>query len=266
MHGHAVHHRTHFHGFAVVGDHDELSLRAHIGQHAIEAADVGFVERRVDFVEDAEWTWRIFEDGDQQRERGERFFPAREQQNVLQTLARRLRDDVNARFAGAVGFAQAHFAMAAAEERDKGDGEVGVDEVERFLEFLLGDGVELVDGELRVLDGGDQVVAFAAQESVALLTFLEFLEGHHVDRAHGVDPGFHFVVAGFGGDEIFADQELTLLQRDEFFGLRVQFSDAGLAQIIAVGVVARFFDLVLVALGPQFFERGPLAAKFFIEM
>ena len=88
----------------------------------------------------------------------------------------------------------------------KGDGEVGVDEVERFLEFLFGDGVELVDGELRVLDGSDQVVAFAAQESVALLAFLEFLERHHVDRAHGVDAGFHFVVIGFGGDEIFADQ------------------------------------------------------------
>ena len=85
-----------------------------------------------------------------------------------------------------------------------------VDEVERFLEFLFGDGIELVDGELRILDGSDQVVAFAAQERVALLAFLEFLERHHVDRAHGVDAGFHFVVAGFGGDQIFADQQLAL--------------------------------------------------------
>ena len=173
---------------------------------SIEAADVGLVERRVHFVEDAERARLIAEDGDEQRQRSERFFAAGKQQNVLQALAGRLRDDVDAAIAGAIGLAQAHLAVTAAEERLKGDGELRVDESEGVLELLARDFVELVNGELRVLDGLHEVVAFAAQETFALLAFLKFLERHHVDRAHGFDARLHFVVIRFGGDELFADQ------------------------------------------------------------
>ena len=65
-------------------------------QHVGEPADVGFVERRVDFVEHAEGAGLVLEDADQQRERGERLFAAGEQQHVLQLLARRRGDDVDA--------------------------------------------------------------------------------------------------------------------------------------------------------------------------
>ncbi len=80
-------------------DDDELCLRAHFGQHFVEAAHVGFVERCVNFVENAEWARLITKYCDQQRERRERFFAPGEQQDILQALARRLGDDVDSHFA-----------------------------------------------------------------------------------------------------------------------------------------------------------------------
>ena len=189
-----------------MGDDDELGLAAHFGEHAIEASDVGFVERRVHFVENAERAGRVAEDGDKQRERGESLFAAGEKQNVLQALARRLRDDVDAGIAGAIGLAEAHLPVAAAEEGLERDGELRVDEGERVFKFCARDFVELVNSELRVLDGLHEVVALAPQEVFALLAFLEFLKRHHVDRAHGLDARFHFVVTRFSGDQLFTDQ------------------------------------------------------------
>ena len=54
--------------------------------------------------------------------------------------------------------------------------------------------------------------------------------------------------------QLFADQQLRLL-RDQLFGLRVEFGDARLPQVIAVRVVARLLDLPLAALGAQLVER-----------
>ena len=59
-----------------MGDDDELRLPAHFGEHSVEAADVGFVERRIHFVEDTEGARRIAEHGDEERERGKRLLSA----------------------------------------------------------------------------------------------------------------------------------------------------------------------------------------------
>src|SRR5580704_4387066 len=66
LHGYAVEDRAHFHGFAVVGYYDELSLRAHFLEHFVEAAYVGFVQRGVHFVQNAERAWLIAENRDEQ--------------------------------------------------------------------------------------------------------------------------------------------------------------------------------------------------------
>src|ERR1700692_1248295 len=66
LHGDAVEYGAGLHGFAVMGDDDELRLAAHVADEAGEAADVGFVERRVHFVEDAERARLVAEDGDEQ--------------------------------------------------------------------------------------------------------------------------------------------------------------------------------------------------------
>ena len=129
----------------------------------------------------------------------------------------------------------------------KATAKLGVDCREGIFEFLPRDLIEFGDGLLRILDGFDEIVALAAQERVALLTFLVFLERHHVDRAHGFDARFHVVVGRLRGGEFFAGQQIRL-QADQFLGLRVQFGDAGLAQIFAVGIVAGLFDFAMIAL------------------
>ena len=119
-----------------MSDDDELRLRAHRSDHIREAPDVGFVQRRVHFVQNAERAGLIFENGDEQSERGKSLFASAEQLDILQTLARRLRGNVNARVAGAVYFRQAHFAGAAAEERAEGFRKIRVDCGEGLLESL----------------------------------------------------------------------------------------------------------------------------------
>ncbi len=88
-----------------------------------------------------------------------------------------------------------------------------IDEVEGLLKFLSRDLLELLNGELRVLNRLHEVVALATQKFLALLAFLEFLERHHVHGAHGFDARFHLVVICFGGDEFFAHEKLRF-ERD----------------------------------------------------
>src|ERR1700730_2290201 len=85
LHRNTVKNGTHLHSLAIVRDYDELSLRAHLGEHLVKTPDVGFVQRRVHFVEDAERAGLVTEHGDQQCQRRERFFTAGEQKNILQT-------------------------------------------------------------------------------------------------------------------------------------------------------------------------------------
>ena len=68
-----------------------------------EAADVGLVERGVDFVEDAEGRGLELEDADEERERGEGFFSAGEEEDVLELFAGRRGDDVDAGLGGVAG-------------------------------------------------------------------------------------------------------------------------------------------------------------------
>ena len=65
LHGHAVKHTAHLHGLAVVRDDDELRLAAHLADQSREAPDVGFIERRIDFIKDAERAWLVAEDGNE---------------------------------------------------------------------------------------------------------------------------------------------------------------------------------------------------------
>jgi len=60
-----------------VGDDHELRLDAHFLDEVGEAADVGFVEGGVDFVEDAERAGRELEDGGEQGNGGEPFLRRR---------------------------------------------------------------------------------------------------------------------------------------------------------------------------------------------
>src|SRR5918996_2283966 len=84
------------HGPAIVGDNDELRMLLHPAKHLDETADIRIVERRVDFVEQTERTRLVFEHREHQRDGRQRLLAAGQQLNALESLPRRLRDDLDA--------------------------------------------------------------------------------------------------------------------------------------------------------------------------
>ena len=104
------------------------------------------------------------------------FSPPESSSDVLQPLAGRRGHDVDAAF-GQIGLVgEAHFALAAAEQRLEHLSEVRVDAFEGFLEAAARFGVEFLNGFLGVADGIEQILPLGVQELVALLRFLEFFE------------------------------------------------------------------------------------------
>src|SRR5207253_4008553 len=113
---HAVERTRHLHSTLVVRDDYELRALCHLQHLIYEATDVGFVQRRVHLVQQAEWRRTIMEYSQHERKRGHSLFAARKQQHVLKALARRLSYDVYAGFKNVVGVNQGHLAATAAEQ------------------------------------------------------------------------------------------------------------------------------------------------------
>src|SRR5690242_15795921 len=169
LHGHAIEDRSLLHGAPVVCDHAELGLCAHLAYHLSETPDVGLIKRRIDFIQNAERTWLVAEYGNQQGQRCESLFATGKQQNILQALPRRLRSDVDSRFAGTVGLGETHLSGAAPEEGLEGIREMCVDDGKCFFKFLAGYLVQFANGLLRIGDGLQQIGALALEEGEALL-------------------------------------------------------------------------------------------------
>ena len=106
----------------------------HASQHLHEPSDVRIVERRVDFIEQAEGARLVSEEAEHQRDGGERLLAPRQQLHALEALARRLRDDFDAALERVVLVEEREAGAAAAEERAEGFLEVDVDRGERFGE------------------------------------------------------------------------------------------------------------------------------------
>src|SRR5206468_132668 len=122
----------------------------HLTNQLGETPDIGFVEGRVHLVENAERAGLVLEDANQQCERGERLLAAREQQHILELLAWRRRNHIDAAFGSVELVSQAHEGLAAAEELAEGELEVLIDALERLLEFLPRELVNLFDSGLSV--------------------------------------------------------------------------------------------------------------------
>src|SRR5437764_12605096 len=102
-------------------DDDELRLHRHLTNQLGETPDIGFVEGRVHLVENAERAGLVLENANQQRQRGERLLAAREQQYILELLAWRRCDHIDAAFSGVELISQAHEGLAAAAEPAEGE-------------------------------------------------------------------------------------------------------------------------------------------------
>src|SRR4030095_15750544 len=96
LHRYAVKSAGHLHRPLVVRDHDELRVLGHLDDLISKPSHVRFVKWSVDLVEQTEGRGPVMKDSEHERERRHRLLTAREQQNVLQTFARRLRDHINA--------------------------------------------------------------------------------------------------------------------------------------------------------------------------
>src|SRR5262249_26977244 len=57
LHGNAVKDICHRHRPLRVGNDDEVGLIEKFTEHGGKSADIGFVQRSVNLIEDAEWTW-----------------------------------------------------------------------------------------------------------------------------------------------------------------------------------------------------------------
>ena len=83
-----------------MGDDQEARLRGlgDLLDQAAEAVDIGVVQRRVDLVQHADRRRVGEEDGEDQRQSGQRLLAAREQRQGLQLLARRAGIDLEPGF------------------------------------------------------------------------------------------------------------------------------------------------------------------------
>src|SRR5688572_10195340 len=95
-------------------DHDKLRLRAHLPHHIGKAIDVGFIERRVHLVQNAEWAGLETKQSNEKCERRKRLFAAGQQKDILQLLPRWLSDNFDACIPFAGLFQKPELAMAPA--------------------------------------------------------------------------------------------------------------------------------------------------------
>ena len=184
------------HGAFAVGDDDELGLSRHFAQKRAQAADVGVIQRGIDFVQEAEWRRVQAEEREDERERGQGFFAAGEDAQVFDFFARRAHGDGDARFQD-VAFGPGEFGFAAPEEKREEASEVAVHHVERVLQAAAGFVVQFGDGFFEQFEGVAQVAALVVQAAVFGVSAVVVVDGGEVHCAEC----FHllFECADFGG-------------------------------------------------------------------
>ena len=204
-------------------------------QQVGEAADVGFVQRRVHFVERAEGAGLELEDGHQQGQRGQGLFAAGEQQHILQLLAGRRGHDVQAALSLILHVREAQEGLTALEEPRKDMGEVLVDAGKSLVEFSARDLIDLLDGLLGVLNRLHQVRALRLQEAVTFGGFLVLVKRHHVHRAHLLDALAQPAAGLLFGGQRLAGQALDERIGAQRGGLEIHFCQAACLQVLEFG-------------------------------
>ena len=173
-------------GSFVVGDDDELGVLEEAFKDVEEAVDVGFVQRGVQFVQQAKGAGLDLVNGEEQGDGGHGLFAAGEQADVLQAFAGRAGDDVDAAFedVGLVG--EVEVGVAAGKDFLEKQAEVVADALEGLEEHFAGLGVDAVEDFVELGFGLDEVVVLAGEELEALFGFSAFFDGDEVDGADAV--------------------------------------------------------------------------------
>src|SRR5207237_3822955 len=180
FHRHAIRRARRFHRALIVRDDDELRVGRHRNNFVGETPDVRFVERRIDLVEQTERSRPIMKYSQDQCQGGHRFFTAREEEHILQTLARWLRDYVYTGFKFVVRVNQAHLATAAAEEFLEQFAEVLIDLLKGVAEAFARTPLDFAQRFLSSRNSTCDVVALGSQKREALVCFGKLFQRHHV--------------------------------------------------------------------------------------
>ncbi|CDN45251.1 hypothetical protein BN871_GX_00030 [Paenibacillus sp. P22] len=187
LHRDAVQHVRFLHRAFAVGDDDELGQLRELPQILGEARDIGLVERRLHLVEHAEGNGLDLEDGEQQGDRGQRPLAAGEQLQVLQLLARRLGDDVDAGLEHPFGIDEHQIGAPSSEQLGEYDDEVAADLLEGDPEALRHLLVHLPDDFIERRLGLDEIQPLRIQEFIAFPNPLVFFDGAKIDFAERGD-------------------------------------------------------------------------------
>src|SRR5690606_40578411 len=126
-----------------VRDDDELRIRRHGANGVVVATHVGFIERGVNLVEDAERRGLVLEDCKDQSCGRERLLSAAHQLDVSKLLARRLSNDVDACIEKAIAVIELDLSAATLELTRVRLLEQAVDDVEGLLESLFAFSIHL---------------------------------------------------------------------------------------------------------------------------
>ena len=187
LHGHAVEHVDHLHRALDVRDEDELRPIGHRADHLVVSGNVGFVERGIDLVEDAERRGLDLEDGEDERDGRECLLSAAHELDARQLLAGRLRQDVDARLEHVLRVRQPKRRAASTEHPREQLLELLVHRLERLGKEALGLAVHLLDGLLEIREFHEVVIDQGRAEQAI---------GAHHDGAvlggHGSDFGPEF--------------------------------------------------------------------------
>ena len=166
-----------------------------------EAAHVGFVQRRVGFVQNAERRRLHFQDREHQRRRGQRSFAARQQRQPLLLLARRARHDLHARRRDVLRIGQHQLGRSAREQFLEHALELFGDLLERLAERRLHQLIEFDDDLIQLLDRLFQVRRLLRQKFKALLGLFVLALRFGIDRPQAADLRLHalqFLLHAFG--------------------------------------------------------------------
>src|SRR5258708_4925184 len=104
-----------------------------------------------------------------------------------------------------------------------------IDAVERLLEFLPRNQIQLRNRLLRIRNRLQQIIALPRQERKPLLALVVLLQRHHVHRAHRFDARLHLTIIRLRDRQLFPPDEGGL-RRDQVLRLRVHRRHASLAQ------------------------------------
>src|SRR5439155_5016621 len=182
IHRHPVEHVDGLDRPAVVRDHDELRAIGELAERLRETADVPFVERGIDLVEDAERRRLHAEDREQERRGGEGALAARELREAADALSGGTRVDLDARILRIVGGPERR--LPAVEQALEEDAELAVDRHERRGE-LLGDRRSQIVGERAQI--GHRLLEIGALRGEELVTLADLGELRGGERIHRLE-------------------------------------------------------------------------------